>query len=65
MKRYLLFSFPEYYPAGGWNDFIKSFASPIEALAYTLGEGKEVEEGTWQLIDGKTGEEIDLSKVAQ
>lgn len=69
MKHYLLFFFPEYYPSGGWNDFVASFDSPVEALAHTLGEGKKLKEtywgGDWQLIDGKTGEEIDLSKVAQ
>ena len=25
MKRYLLFGFDQYYPEGGWNDFMASF----------------------------------------
>ena len=30
---YLLFAGDQYYPAGGWNDFIDEFPTEAEALA--------------------------------
>ena len=32
MKRFLVFMYSEYYPAGGWNDFKGSFDSKEEIL---------------------------------
>lgn len=60
VKRYLLFNFPTYYPSGGWHDFVDSFDSPVEALAYTLTDGakERYDVRGWQLIDGTSGEEI-------
>jgi hypothetical protein len=31
LKRYLVFSYAHYYPAGGWDDFISSHESKQEA----------------------------------
>ena len=36
MKRFLLFSGFDYYPSGGWYDFVDSFATAQEAI--TQGE---------------------------
>lgn len=33
MKRYLLFAGDNYYPSGGWSDFIGSFDTVEQALA--------------------------------
>jgi hypothetical protein len=35
MKRYLLFAGYQYYPRGGWTDFIDSFDTKEEAFAET------------------------------
>ena len=34
MKRFLLFSFPEYYPSGGFEDFVECFDTIEEAKCY-------------------------------
>jgi hypothetical protein len=34
MKRYMLFAYYRYYPAGGMNDFIDSYDTIEEALAH-------------------------------
>jgi hypothetical protein len=34
MKRYLLFAGENYYPKGGWEDFVKDFNTVEEALEY-------------------------------
>lgn len=33
MKKYLLFGGDNYYPSGGWNDFVDSFDTILEAMA--------------------------------
>lgn len=62
MKRYLLFAFPQFYPAGGWNDFVDSFASVSAACAYVNSKEAKSKYTScdFQLIDGKTGKELDL-----
>lgn len=34
MKRYALFEFDQYYPSGGWSDFVNSFDSVDEAVSF-------------------------------
>lgn len=34
MKRYLAFMYSDYYPDGGWNDFVGSFSTIDEAFAF-------------------------------
>lgn len=46
MKRYLVFSFDQYYPCGGWNDFKGSFDTYEEAYAF---------KGMTQVVDSATG----------
>ena len=33
MKRYLVFTYPCYYPGGGWTDFVDDFDSIEDAIA--------------------------------
>ena len=40
MKRYLLFAGDDYYPAGGWGDFVDSFSERVEALERAAQEMK-------------------------
>jgi len=60
MKQYLLFAGDNYYPAGGWDDFIDSFDEPEDAVI--AGEVKETHYGIthkkydwYHIIDSKTG----------
>lgn len=54
MKRYALFTFSEYYPAGGWEDFKGSFDSIEEART----EGKRLDSDHMQIVDLEKGEEV-------
>ncbi len=49
LKRYLVFSFDQYYPGGGWNDFVGSYDTPTEA--------QEVN-GMTQIVDSVDGKVI-------
>jgi hypothetical protein len=52
MKRFLLFTGDDYYPAGGWGDFQDSYDTLIEATsAKTTGDW-------WHVIDATNGEEL-------
>lgn len=43
-KRYALFSFPRYYPCGGWGDFVEAFESVDAAKSHLKkGEGENAE----------------------
>jgi hypothetical protein len=62
MERYLVFYFEDYYPAGGWNDFKKSFDALDEAHAYVKAntpKSRLLYPG-YQIIDLATGEEVPL-----
>jgi hypothetical protein len=65
MKRYAVFSFPTFYPSGGWYDFDECFDTPEEAaisanriLAELLADWGEERFFTIQIIDTHTGENI-------
>jgi menaquinone-dependent protoporphyrinogen IX oxidase len=50
MKRYLLFAGEDYYPRGGWSDFIGDFDTIDEAKNY------KIEYIDWiQIVDLETG----------
>lgn len=40
LKQYLLFAGDNYYPCGGWGDFVEDFDSEVEALKW-LAQSKE------------------------
>lgn len=44
VKRFLVFGFDSYYPAGGWNDFKASFDSYEEAVAWINGDLRDPDE---------------------
>ena len=41
MKRYLVFSGDNYYPSGGWNDFIRAFETLEDAMFLAKVKAKE------------------------
>jgi hypothetical protein len=49
MKRYAVFTFENYYPGGGWNDFQGAYDSVEEADAVR---------GVTQIVDLETGEVV-------
>lgn len=64
MKRFLLFAFDAFYPAGGWSDFVRAFETREEAdahLAARVVDGRLTEPRGdsrgylewehWQLVD--------------
>lgn len=53
LKRYLLFSYVDYYPSGGWNDFEESFDDVVKAKAAAMGCLSK--HGYIDLIDSETG----------
>lgn len=55
MKQYLLFGFDQYYPSGGWNDFLDSFDSVEEA---TMDCHKYGDHEYYQIVDSQTGDVV-------
>jgi hypothetical protein len=53
LKRYLVFGFDNYYPSGGWSDFLGSFDSTAEAFA-----ALRLKWDNKQVIDSHTGLEV-------
>ena len=65
IKRFVLFTYDEHYPGGGWNDFKESFDTIVEAkkVIQKQGDGfcyKNESYNYYDLIDLKTGESIYL-----
>jgi hypothetical protein len=58
-KRYLLFATDQYYPCGGWDDFVDSFADLEEAKAEAERQCSRIKypRDFAQIIDLETGEE--------
>jgi hypothetical protein len=56
MKRFLLFTFAEYYPSGGWNDFAGDFDTAENAIRHIPKDNRN----NLQLIDSETGIEIPI-----
>lgn len=60
MKRFLLFAGDNYYPGGGWDDFISDHDALAEALA--AGKYAATFEGLWKdwwhVVDTETGRTI-------
>jgi len=55
MKQYLLFSFDNYYPSGGFNDYKKDFDSHEEALSYIKETYESWHYDFYQIVDMKSG----------
>ena len=59
LKRYLVFAHVDYYPGGGFEDFVESFASKKEAMKYVenhVGIGKSFDWECGQVVDQNTTE---------
>jgi hypothetical protein len=54
MNRYLVFACDNYYPAGGWDDFVGDFEDKAAAFA----AAKKAKRDWWQVIDSTTKEEV-------
>lgn len=54
MKRYLAFGGDQYYPGGGWDDFVGDFDSKGEAI-----EAAKKGNGWWHVIDRDTKKQAD------
>ena len=61
MQRYLLFMGSNYYPSGGWEDFVGSFPSVEGALVYAL-EGHGHSRDWFQVVDLISGEIVRQGK---
>jgi hypothetical protein len=57
VKRYLLFTYEDYYPAGGWRDFSGSFDTPEEAMTEAL----KISAGNADLVDRETLQEVEFN----
>jgi hypothetical protein len=56
VKRYLLFTYEDYYPGGGWSDFRGSFDTPEDAM-----EAAVTTDDTYaELIDRETLQEVEF-----
>jgi hypothetical protein len=53
MKRFGLFLFDSFYPAGGWNDFVGSYDSLADAVA--LWRERDSHYGNVHIVDFHTG----------
>lgn len=51
IKRYLVFAGLNYYPYGGWSDFVDSFDNVTEAHVCALNQKLD----WWQVVDTQTG----------
>lgn len=55
LPRFLLFSCPQYYPAGGVEDLLNGFDRLEEAIAYCKGRGRS-EDDEFQILDLVAGQ---------
>lgn len=52
MKRYLVFSGPQYYPNGGWGDFDSSYDNYDDAVSIAIHRKRDGGWGIWvQVVD--------------
>lgn len=55
MKRFLLFVFDEFYPRGGWNDFVDSY----ETLEAAQARARTRRSDFYQIVDQTLGEVVE------
>lgn len=58
MKRFFLFGGDNYYPSGGWGDFVGDFDSRRDAVL----SGMASKNDWWHVIDIQTKKVIDASR---
>lgn len=54
MKRYLLFTFGNYYPCGGFEDYISSFDTIEDAYQYWINIPEIDRDSNCQIVDYTT-----------
>lgn len=52
MKQFLVFAGSDYYPEGGWHDFVRSFDSKDDAIMFVA---QKRDGDWWHIVDTKTG----------
>jgi hypothetical protein len=57
MKRFFLFSGDNYYPSGGWSDFVKDFDTVSEAKSHILQNRAD----WYEIVDSTDGKVVDCS----
>lgn len=58
MRRYLVFNSTNYYPAGGWRDFAKSFDALDEAIEFAKSQVAEEGGNITDVVDAETEKRI-------
>lgn len=58
MKQYLLFAGANYYPCGGWDDFVKDFDNLAEAKAACVKYDTKSQSQWFHIIDTTTMQEV-------
>lgn len=62
MKRYLLFGFLDYYPSGGWGDFVAA-SNDLEELKNRAKKGEKIVSKTIEYYKYDNYEIVDLTKL--
>lgn len=70
MKRFLVFAGSNYYPCGGWSDFVGAYDSLEEARAAaeerkTLGQAYEARGQTFRCTPDDWAHVVDLEQMAE
>lgn len=65
MRRFLLFTGRDYYPSGGWNDFVRDFETEEDAVVLgkaLLRAADTSADGQWaHVVDTETGQMTEVS----
>ncbi len=51
MKRYAVFMYDNYYPSGGWHDFVEAFDSIEEAKKHAVNIVKDYDFVDFHIVD--------------
>jgi hypothetical protein len=54
-NRFVLFAGDDYYPSGGWDDFVASY----ETFGDALRQAANIERDWWQIVDLEGGNIVD------
>lgn len=62
-KKYLVFAGHNYYPSGGWDDFISSHSSLDEAIDAAKKEKEMEAYDWWHVVDFETGSIVEKGRA--
>lgn len=63
VKRFLVFVYDEYYPAGGWGDLLGSYDTIAEAVSAGLAEKRREHRDFVDIVDLQTGACMDADSL--